>query len=77
MDVRFLWVYDQVEQKHFEVKCKPGHMNLVDNFTKHNPPTHYRRMRQKQPVNTSIAVQERILRGCAKTRNLESGEHGA
>ena len=30
MDVRFYQVRDRVEQKHFEVKWKTGHMNLGD-----------------------------------------------
>ena len=30
IDIRFYWVLDWVEQKHFEVKWKPGHMNLGD-----------------------------------------------
>ena len=37
MDVRFYWFRDQVEQKHLEVKCKPGHINLCDYFTRHPP----------------------------------------
>ena len=28
MDMRFYWVRNRVEQKHFEVKWKPGKMNL-------------------------------------------------
>ena len=66
--MQFYWVRDQVEQKHFEVKWKPGHMNIGDNFTKNHPPTHHRSMRQTYLVNVIIAVQECILRGFAKTR---------
>ena len=73
MDMRFYWVRDQVEQKYFEVKCKPRHMNLGDYFTKNNPPTHHRRMRKTYLVNAIIVVQECILQGCAKTRNLGDG----
>ena len=76
MDMRFYWVRDQVEEKHFEVKWKPGHMKLRYYFTKNHPPTHHQSMRQTYLVNDIISVQERILRGCAKTRNLKSGEHG-
>ena len=76
MDVRFYWFRDQVEQKHLEVKCKPGHINLCDYFTKHHKPTHHWSTRQSNLVNDIIAVQELILQGCAKTRNLGSGEHG-
>ena len=77
MDTHSYWVRDWVEQKNFEVKWKPGHMNLGDYFTKHYPPTHHRSMRQTYLVDTIIALQERILQGCAKARNLGSGEHGA
>ena len=77
MDMRFYWVRDRVEQRHFEVKWKPGHMKLGYYLTKHHPPTHHSRMRKTYLVNSIIALQERILRGCAKTRNLRSGGHGA
>ena len=30
MYMHFYWVRDRVEQKHFELKCKPVHMNLGD-----------------------------------------------
>ena len=77
MNMLFYWVRDQVEQKHFEVKWKPGHMNNGDYLTKHHPPTHHQSTKQTYLVNAIISVQERILRGCAKTRNLRAGEHGA
>ena len=76
MDMRFYWVRDQVEHKHFEVTWKPGHMNLGDYFTKNHSPTHHRNMRQTYLANAISAVKERILRGCAKTRKLGAGEHG-
>ena len=34
-------------------------------------------MRQTYLVNAIFAVQERILQGCDKTKNLGAGEHGA
>ena len=74
--MRFYWVCDQVEHKNFEVEWKLGHMNIGDYFTKHHPPTHHRSMIQNYLVNAIIAVQERILRGRAKTRNLGAEEHG-
>ena len=74
--MQFYWVRGRVEQNHFEVKWKPGHMNLGDYFTKHHTPTHHQKMIQTYLVNAIIAVQERILRGFAKTRNLRSGETG-
>ena len=30
MDMRFYWVHNWVEKKHFEVKWKPLHMNVGD-----------------------------------------------
>ena len=44
MDMRFYWVNYRVEQKHFEVKWKTGHMNLRYYFTKNHPPNHHRIM---------------------------------
>ena len=76
MDMQFYWVGDQLEQKLFEVKWKPGHMKLGDYFTKNNPPTQHRSTRKTYLVNAIIAVQEHILQGCAKARNLETWEHG-
>ena len=77
MDIHFCRVRDRVEQKHFYVKWNPGYMNLRDYFTKHHPPTLHRSMQQTYLLNTIIELQERILQGCAKTRNLGDGEHGA
>ena len=74
MEIRFYWVRDRAEQKQFE---KPGQKNFGNYFTKHNPATHQLSIIQTLLVNSIIAVQECILRGCAKTRNLGSGEHGA
>ena len=51
-------------------------MNLGDYFPKHHPPTHHHTMQQTYLLNAIIAVQERIILGCAKTRNLGAGEHG-
>ena len=76
-DMRFYWVRDQVEQKHLNVKCKAGNTKLGYYFTEHHPPTRHWSMRKTYLINAIIAVEERILRGCAKLRNLVSGEHGA
>ena len=76
MGMQFYWVRDWLEQKNFKVKWKLGHMNLEDYFTKHHTPIHHQRMQQTYLLNAIITVQEHILRGCAKTRNLGSGEHG-
>ena len=77
MDMRIYWVRDQVGHNHFEMKWKLGHMNLIYYFTKHHPPTHHHIMRQTYLVNATIALQERILRGCGKNRNLGAVEHVA
>ena len=70
MDMHFYWVRDQVEQKHFGVKRKPGHTDLGDHFTNHDTLTHHWSMRKTYPVNAIIEAQKRILQGCTKTRNL-------
>ena len=77
MYMQFYWVGDQLEQKLFEVKWKPGQINLGDYFTKNNPPTQHRSTRQTYLVNAIILVQECILQGCAKNSNLGAGENGA
>ena len=73
MDMRFYWVCDQVEQKHFQFKRNPWHMDLGDYLTKQNSTKHHRSMRQTYLVKYIIAVQERILWGCSKTRNFGIG----
>ena len=55
------------------MKWKLGHTKLGDYFTKHNPTTHHWSITQTYLVNNIIEVQERILRGCAKTSNLGAG----
>ena len=57
MDVRFYWVRNLVEQKHFEVKWNPGHINLGYSFTKHHPPTHHWSTLKTYLVNAIITVQ--------------------
>ena len=53
--MRFYWVRDRVEQKHFEVKCKLGHMGIGDYFTRHHPPTHHRSMPQTWSFECLVA----------------------
>lgn len=47
MDMRFYWVRDRVEQKHFRVYWAPGALNLADYFTKHHTAAHHQRIRHK------------------------------
>ena len=75
MNMIFYWVRDQVEQKHFDVKWKPGHMNLGYYFTKNHPPTRHHIMRQTYLLKAIIALKERIIQGYAKYRNIGSEEH--
>ena len=77
MDMQFYWIRDEVEHNNFELKWKPGNMTLGDYFNKRHQPTHHLSMRQTYLVNTIVGLQERILCGCAKTRNLGAEEHGA
>ena len=76
MDMCFYWVRDRVYQNHFDVKLKTGHLNPGGSFTKHHPPMHYCRMQQTYLLNAIISLQELILQGCSKTRNLGSGQQG-
>lgn len=45
IDMRYYWVRDRIQQKHFHVFWKPGSTNLADYFTKHFPATHHQNMR--------------------------------
>ena len=76
MDMRFYWVRDQVEHIIFDFKWKPGNMNLGNYFTKYHPPTQHRSIRKTYLINTTISVQERILRGSAKIGTSELGNTG-
>ena len=42
MEIRFHWVRDRVQQKHFNIFWKPEAINYSDYMTKH-PPYHYHR----------------------------------
>ena len=44
MDMRFYWVQDRVDQKHYIVYWRPGSLNLGDYFTNHFPGAHHKKM---------------------------------
>ena len=77
MDMHFYWVRERVEHKQFDIKWKPGQMNLRDSFKNHHTPTHHQCMQQTYLLNGIIAVQEHVLQGCDKTRNTGAGKHTA
>ena len=41
IDMRYYWLADRVEQKHFDVHWALGWTNEGDYFTKHHPPSHH------------------------------------
>jgi hypothetical protein len=45
IDMRYHWVRDRVQQKHFNVYWAPGSTNLADYFTKHFSAAHHKRLR--------------------------------
>ena len=45
MDMRYFWVQDRVNQKHFWIYWDRGLQNLADYFSKHHPTSHHRVMR--------------------------------
>ena len=67
MDMRFFWVRDRVNQKHFHIQWERGGLNRADYFTKHHSPAHHKRMRPLY-VNDSAHVINSItkhdMRGC-------------
>ena len=56
MDIRYYWLQDRVDQNQFQVKWKPGAVNLGDLYTKHHPAKHHKEKRNiyvkapKQPI---------------------------
>jgi hypothetical protein len=47
IDMRYHWVRDRVQQKHFNVYWAPGSTNLADYFTKHFSAAHHKRNRSQ------------------------------
>ena len=69
MDMRFHWMQDRCNQKHFMVYWKPGKGNLADYFSKHHPPHHHRHMRSTYLINliqshTNTFCSQTPVQGC-------------
>ena len=62
--MRFYWIQDRVKQKQFEVRWRPGKLNLADYPTKHHTGKHHQQVRPiylYDPHNSPKTVQ-----GCIK-----------
>ena len=51
MDMRFHWMQDRVQQRHFLVYWAPGAENMADYFSKHHLASHHQKMRAKYLLN--------------------------
>jgi hypothetical protein len=47
IDMRFYWIRDRIQQKHFNVYWRKGSDNLADYFTKHHSVSHHKQIRNK------------------------------
>ena len=58
MDMRFFWVQDRVQQKHFIVYWRPGVKNLSEDLTKHFTAAHHQQIRPQylHVVATTIII---------------------
>jgi hypothetical protein len=80
MDMRFYWIRDRVQQKHFIVYWRPGTENLADYFTKHHPTAHHRAIRETYLVPTAdsskhaLNIMPSMLQGCVKRRPAHTHE---
>ena len=66
IDMRFHWVRDRVDQKHFIVEWQPGVTNLADYFTKAHAVSHHKAIRYlyvTDPIPT-------VIRQCAHARRI-------
>jgi hypothetical protein len=76
MDMHSYWVKDRVKQGQFHVYWGPGYQHLADYFTKHNSPTHQKRMREMY-IHASVHPMKRLgirdsaLQGCANTQGTD------
>ena len=68
--MRFYWIQDRTQQKHFLIYWKPGSTNLGDYHTKHHPASHHRLMRSTYlhptPKLDNLVISH-ILRGYVKS----------
>ena len=73
MDMRFHWMQDRCNQKHFLVYWKPGKNNLADYFSNHHPGHHHRHMRSTYLINlmhhqlNTFCTQDHV-QGCVLTK---------
>eukprot|EP00804_Cyclotella_cryptica_P017740 CCRYP_001169-RA/>CCRYP_001169-RA protein AED:0.60 eAED:0.60 QI:0/-1/0/1/-1/0/1/0/124 len=73
MEMRFFWVADQVNRRHFQVCWHPGQENLADYFTKHFDARHHISVRPwylhttDSPQFLPRAAAPSSLRGCVGT----------
>eukprot|EP00804_Cyclotella_cryptica_P011876 CCRYP_004378-RA/>CCRYP_004378-RA protein AED:0.44 eAED:0.39 QI:0/0/0/1/1/1/2/0/442 len=73
MEMRFFWVADQVNRRHFQVRWHPGQENLADYFTKHFEARHHISVRpwylhtKDSPQFLPRAAAPSSLRGCVGT----------
>ena len=64
MEMGFYWVQDWCDQYQFSVQFQPLDKKFGDYFTKHNPPSHHKKMRPIYLVNTIQIIKINILLGC-------------
>eukprot|EP00804_Cyclotella_cryptica_P016363 CCRYP_009915-RA/>CCRYP_009915-RA protein AED:0.19 eAED:0.12 QI:0/0/0/1/0/0/2/0/920 len=73
MEMRFFWVTDQVNRRHFQVRWHPGQENLADYFTKHFDARHHISVRpwylhtKDYPQFLPRAAAPSSMRGCVGT----------
>ena len=63
-DMRYHWLHDRIEQKHFQVIWRKGSLNMADYFTKHHPPWHHKIMRYRYLHKALYLSQVTPVRGC-------------
>jgi hypothetical protein len=62
-DMRYHWLKDRIAQRQFNLYWKKGATNAADYFSKHHPPAHHRRERQRYLLPTRQSVTS-YMRGC-------------
>ena len=70
-DMRFYWVRDRIEQKHFQLFWRKGSTNMADYFTKHHPPWYHRQMRHKYLHRALLTSR---VRGCVTSSCQSSAD---
>jgi hypothetical protein len=62
-DMRYHWLKDRIAQRQFNLYWQKGATNAADYFSKHHPPAHHRRERQRYLLPTRQSVTS-YVRGC-------------